>query len=433
MSDKEPIRSGRESSLTPYRVLDLTEGGLNLAGKLLADLGADVLRIEPPSGSSTRCQGPFYRDEIHPEKSLFWFAFNLNKRGITLNIATRYGRELLLELARRCDIIIESLGPGRLEELGLGYEALSQINPGLILSSVTPFGPDGPYAHFQATDLVIWAISGVQAVTGDPDRAPVRISVPMAEAIAGSFATAGIMHALWYRSRTGLGQRVDVSEQIAAVWTNMAQSAHGFEGVARHREGEDHTVTVDSGSFRMRDLYRCKDGYVSYFSMQGHWGAQFHRRLASWMLEEGAAPDYFKDFDWEHWTPTLTLGRRSAQEAQEEVDRVEEPFARFFLTKTKEELFHRAVRDEIMLAPVLTNADLFHWEQLKAREFWVEVAHPEIDATIHYPGPFARFSETPVMYRRRAPLIGEHNREVYVDELGHGVQELVLWRSAGVI
>lgn len=419
-----------EPPLAPYRVLDLTEGGLNLGGKLLADLGADVIRVEPPGGSATRCRGPFYKDEAHPERSLFWFAYNVNKRGVTLDISKTQGRALFLELVRTTDVLLDSCPPCHLANLGLAQADLMRENPGLVRVSITPFGADGPYSGFQATDLIMWAMSGLLYLSGDEERAPVRVSVPFAEAVAGSHACSGALHALWYRNRTGQGQQVDLTQQVSAVWTNMAESPHGaLFGTTLKRQGEFRHL----GYTKLRQLYRCRDGYINYFTMEASWGAPFNRRLARWMIEEGVAPDYFQDFDWEHWSPASKLRRGMPEEALEDVRRVEEPFARFFLGKNKDELFRRALLDKLLLAPVMTSADLFEWDHLAAREFWTAVDHPELSASVYYPGPFAKLSESPLEYSRRAPLIGEHNKEVYEGELGHGFEELARWQAEGVI
>lgn len=420
---QEKFVSG-EGLLDPYRVLDLSEGGINLAGKLLADLGADVLRVEPPAGSDTRCRGPFHGGEPHPERSLFWFAFNLNKRGITLDLARPRGRALLRELALRADAIIESGGPAAAEA-----EALAQADPGLVHVSVTPFGRSGPYASYESTDLVLWALSGLLYLSGHPDRPPVRISQPLAEAVAGSHAAAGAMHALFHRNRTGRGQRVDVAELVSAVWTNMGEAPHGTVAARTlHREGEFRNF----GYTRFRQLYRCRDGFIACMTLEGIWGAAFNRRLATWMLEEGRAPPFFEGFPWEEWNPATKVRAGRWEEAMEEVRRVEEPMAAFFATKTKQELFEGALARELLLAPVFDTADLFRWEQLEARDFWVALGREE-EGLLRYPGPFARFSETPVRYRRPAPRIGEHNFEVYVDELGHSPAELAAWRAEGVV
>ena len=418
-----------DKPLSPYRVLDLTEGGCNLAGKILADLGADVIRIEPPFGSPTRCTGPFHDNRVHPEASLFWLAFNLNKRGITLDIETADGLAILQKLVASADIVIESMGKRKLSPLGAWYDDVRGDNRSLIWASLTGFGQDGPYAHFEYTDIVLWASSGLQYASGDPDRPPVRISVPTAEAVMGAHAASGIMHALWYRVNHGEGQLVDVSGQVATLTANMAVSAYATNETPIKREGEFRDV----GYTRMRQLYRCKDGYVSCFMMQGKWGAAFNGRLAGWMIEDGKAPDYFNGFDWADWTPGVKMMKGLADEANEEVRMIEEPVQRFFETKTKSEIFERALKDELLLAPVLTTADLHAWDHLKDREFWRKVDHPELGGAVTYPGPFIKMSETPIEMRRRAPLIGEHNREIYVEELGYSDDDLRTLCGTGAI
>ena len=164
--------------LTPYRILDLTgEHGL-MCGKVLGDFGAEVIIVEPPGGHPARSIGPFYKDERHPEKSLFWFAFNTSKKSITLDIMHSEGQQLLKELVRQTDIVVESFAPGYLDDLGLSYATLSAIKPDLIFTSITPFGQTGPRSNWKGTDLTLQARSGMQYLLGDPDRAPVRISVP---------------------------------------------------------------------------------------------------------------------------------------------------------------------------------------------------------------------------------------------------------------
>ncbi len=415
--------------LSPYRVLDLTEGGFNLGAKILGDLGADVIRIEKPGGSPTRSQGPFFGDDVHPEKSLFWFAFNLNKRGITLSLDTEDGKDIFRKLAATSDIVLESLGPHRMEEKGVGYDALADGHPQVIHASITPFGHEGPYAHFQATDMTLWAMSGLQYASGDSDRPPVRITVPTAEAVTGAQAASGSMHALWHRINTGEGQQVDVTGQIATVTANMAISAYATAGTPIKREGEYRDV----GYTRSRVLYPCKDGYVSIFVMQGKWGAAFNSRLAAWMTDEGQAPDYFEGLDWKDWTPGVKHIKGDPKGAKEDIRKVEEPLARFFLTKTKAEIFQRALDGEMLLAPVLTTADMYEWEHLAGRKFWKDVYHDHLDSTLRYPGAFILMSGTPIEFRRRPPLIGEHNQEILGDELGYSSEQMAVLRAEGTI
>src|SRR5262245_35751315 len=191
--------------LSPYRVLDLTSAECLLCGKILADLGADVIQIEPLGGSSARRIGPFYHDEVHPERSLFWWSYAANKRSITLNLATSDGRALLKRLVPSAHFLIESFSPGHMERLGLGYDALAAINPALIVVSITPFGQDGPYAQYHASDLNGMGMAGFMYLTGDPDRPPVRVGVPHFYLHGAAAGATGAMIAHAQRVLTGRG------------------------------------------------------------------------------------------------------------------------------------------------------------------------------------------------------------------------------------
>jgi benzylsuccinate CoA-transferase BbsE subunit len=197
--------------LSGYRVLELGGQESLFAGKLLADLGATVIKVEPPGGDPARLLGPRASGVAAPEAGLLWQSLNTGKQGVTLDLGRRRGRELFLRLAATADVVIEGPTPGGLAELGLGYETLCEARSGLILVSITPFGESGPYRDYAADDLVVWALSGLLYICGDPDRPPVRISLPQCWLHAGADAATGAALALFHRGRTGQGQRVVVS------------------------------------------------------------------------------------------------------------------------------------------------------------------------------------------------------------------------------
>ncbi len=407
-----------EGALAPYRILDLTEGGLNLGARLLADLGADVIRVEHPSGSRTRRIGPFYADEVSPDSSLFWAAFNHNKRGITLDHQTSDGATLFQRLLGTADVIIESQG----------VDGALEANSRLVHVAVSPFGPGGPYSTYRTTDIVTWALSGYLHACGEPRRAPVRVSVPVSEQIAGANAAAAVMHGLFARNRTGHGQRVDVSQLAAAVWANSMLSVYGVTQMPMTRQGAYRTIS----RLKFREIFPCKDGYVVCFLMQGPWGAPFNRRLVAWMEEDGMAPADIRELDWDSWVPTTLIKEddpEPAKEAEREIRRAEEPIAAFVATKTRRELFERAIRDSLQLGPVTNTRDIRDWEHLQERHFWRRI---DGDA-LEYPGPFAQLSETPISYRHPAPRIGEHNSQIYGDEMGLSLRELRLLRAIRAI
>jgi crotonobetainyl-CoA:carnitine CoA-transferase CaiB-like acyl-CoA transferase len=391
--------------LSRYRVVDLTDHGALLCGQILGDLGADVIVIEPPGGAEARKIGPFYCGEEDPAKSLNWWAFNRNKRGITVDLESPAGRQRFLELAATADFVIESRPRGYLDSLGLGYEALSNLNPRLVMVSITPFGQSGPKANWAATDLTCMAASGTLLMSGDDDRAPVAVAVPQAYLHAGAEAAAGALIAHIGRERDGRGQHVDVSVQAAAMMATQAtvlSAAWGDQPTKRLAGG------VNFGGIPVRFVNPATDGFVSVTFLFGSAAGPFSRRLMEVMYEEGVVDEATRDKDWINYTALLLSG----QEPQSELMRCIDAVGQFTGRHTRAELFEMAMRRSLLIAPVNTTADVVHSKQLEARHFWTDVEHPEVGAIVTYPGPFGRFNRTPIAYRRRPPLLGEHNGEV---------------------
>lgn len=413
-----------DGMLSAYRVLDLTDEKGFFCGKLLGDMGADVIKIERPGGDPSRSVGPFYHDEPHPEKSLFWFAYNTSKRGITLNIATAEGQDLFNRLVKGADVIIESFEPGYMAKLGLGYPALQQVNPEVILVSITPFGQTGPYKHFKAPDIVAMAMGGQMYSYGDADRPPVRISHhSQAYLHSAGQAALGTMMALYHRHATGEGQHVDVSIQESVAWATYMVLNNWDEVRSIHRR---ERIDPSTGSAAQKKrIWPCKDGYIILDFVSGSRGREKNRKLVEWMDSKGMANDFLKSFDWSRFELTKTT--------QETVDRMEERISKFAMSLTKAELLEGAAKRALEAFPVCSAKDLLENLQLAARKFWVEIAHPELGTTITYPGPFARVSETPPIISRRAPLIGEHNQEIYVKELGLSKEELTILKEAKAV
>lgn len=409
--------------LSPYRVLDLTDERGILCGKIFADLGADVIQVEPPGGSSARRLGPFYHDEVHPERSLYWWAYAANKRSITLNLNTADGRALLARLIQSSHFLIESFPPGHMASLNLGYDTLAAINPALIVVSITPFGQDGPYAHYQALDLVGMGMAGFMYLTGDPDRPPVRVGVPHFYLHGAAAGATGAMMAHAQRVLTGQGQHVDVSSQEAVARTlASAPQLFAIEKTVIRRQGS-YRQTGDT-TF-MRITWPCKDGFVNFQLSGGAGAGRSVNNMIQWMEEEGLGDPFLTAIDW----TTLGYGMIT----KELLERVVPPVERFLMSHTKAELFEGAVKRRILLFPVATARDIMQNSQLQARGYFRQESHPELGATITYPGPFVQASATPLSRRRLPPQLGEHNAEIYLDELGLTRDELVRLREAGVI
>ena len=419
------IRETTESALKPYRVLDLTEGGCLIGARTLGDLGADVIKIEKPGGSPSRIS-PYYKDIPDPEKSLFWFAYCANKRGITLDIEKAQGQEIFKKLAMTADIIIESFKPGYMDSLGLGYSSLCSVKPDIILTSITWFGQSGPKSRFKGCELAAWASGAYLYISGDTDRPPVWISFPQACLNGGVEAASGSLAALHYRGLTGEGQHVDVSIQECVLSFNLNNTpmwdVNKYE-VRRVGAG----IIIPTG-VRFSLAVHCKDGYATLYIMGG--GSQplvnSMNNLVRWMDEEGMAPDWLRKMDWRNDYDALKI-------TQELINKVESTIEQFTSTKTKAEFYEEVVKREVVGAPMATTKDIWENPQLRARDFWVEVQHPELGEKLTYCGPSVKLSETPLKHYCRAPLIGEHNQEIYEQELGISKENLAMLHRLNII
>jgi crotonobetainyl-CoA:carnitine CoA-transferase CaiB-like acyl-CoA transferase len=413
----------KEKMLKGCRALDLTDEMGFLCGKILADLGVDVIKVERPGGDYSRRIGPFWHDMPDPEKSLYWFAYNSNKRGITLDVETTDGKEIFKKLVERSDFVIETFSPGYMETLGFGYSTLRSLKKEIILTSITPFGQSGPYRDYKASDIVAMGMAGELYLTGDSDRPPVNISIPQSWLHAGADAAVGSMIAYHYRKKTGEGQHVDVSLQQSVAWF-LAQTIPYWE--------VDKVILGRVGAFRsgsssgtvQKQVWPCKDGYVFFFMMGGQQGAKQCRPLVKWMEEEGAGDDFLRSFEWERFD--------IATATQDLIDKISKPIADFFLTRTKKEALEAAVSRNIPICPLLSMEDILNDPNLAVRGYWSTLEHPELNSTIPYPKQFMRSSENDMSTRFRAPLIGEYNREIY-SEIGLSVDEMIVLKEAGVI
>ncbi len=422
-----------EGLLSPYRVLDLTNERGFLCGKLLGDLGADVIKVEKPGGDPSRSLGPFYHNTPDPEKSLYWWAFNLNKRGITLNIETADGKEIFKRLVKTADFVIESYDPGFMEKLGLGYETLYRLNPGVIFVSITGFGQSGPYRNYKATDLTLWSLSGEGYVTGDPDRPPLMPSFPISYLFGATAGAVGAMVALCHRAITGEGQHVDAPAYLSLAWASgpEVQGLWSIDQTIVKRSGGTwlRAQTGKSGTevkyIHLPLIYPCKDGHIRFMPFVEVGMLPSTIGLTQWVIEEGLASETLKKVDWSTWNWQTV--------SQDTVDEVTQSFGRFFMKHTKAELWEGAQKRGIQLYPLLTPQDMIEFEQLKIRGYWEKVEHPELKASITYPGAFVKMTEAPCKIRRRAPLIGEHNEEIYIRELGFSIEDLLILKQAKVI
>jgi len=417
--------------LSPYRVLDLTDEKGFLCGKILADMGADVIKIEKPGGDPSRQMGPFYKDEPHPEKSLYWWAYNTNKRGITLDIETPDGKDIFKKLVKTADFVIESFNPGYMSSVGLGYADLEKINPRIIMVSITPFGQSGPYVeqNYKANDMIVFALSGFMYPNGDPGCAPNQFTFPQAYLNGAAEAAPAALTALHAREVTGEGQHVDVSIQEALQTCNQMMlpiwdmyKVNAPRGMLKGAGFPRPDGTV----LRSRLVFPCKDGLI--FILLGGGAlrsmSQSGNQLNKLMDKSGMAGE-LKDYDWATFD--------ALKITQEELDAKNDIVERYLATLTKQEFLQLAVDNKILGVPIQDPRDIGDSPQLADRGFFVDVEHPELGETVLYCGPWSQISGNPLNKWQPAPCIGEHNVEVYENEMGFTDEQLTGLKQAGVV
>ena len=397
------------AALSDLRVLDLTDLKGALCAKLLGDMGADVIKVEPPGGDPMRQIGPFLNGTSHRDRSLLFWFYNTSKHGITLDLHKPAGQEIFKQLAVKADVIVESFAPGTLANLDLGYEDLKRLNPKLVLTSISPFGQTGPYRDYQSSDTIAEALGGMIYTNGAADEPPLRALGLQAYHSASFFAAIGTMSALWARDALGEGQWVDVSiqEAVAAAVEHVAPFYHQGLGV-QTRHGSLHW----SRYFRVA---RCRDGYVMHCTL-GDWTS-----LVEWVKADGKAQD---------------LGEPQWEDQFYRREHAEQLFAvldEWAVDYSVAELMEGAQLRRIPYAMVLPLEALADDPQLNARGFFPTVEHPELGQSFGYPGGPFLFTATPWRISRRPPLLGEHNDEIYQGELGVNEQQLAELASAGVI
>ena len=382
--------------LETYRVLDLTDVRGQLGGMILADLGADVMRIEPPAGSPARQVGPFDSDQ----HSLSFAAYNRNKRSVVLDLDSEEGRARFLDLVRGADVLLDSGLPALLDEVGLQHATLLEANPQLVHVRVSPYGNDGPRAHLPAADLSLAAMGGPMSLQGESDRPPVRISVPQVWRHAGAEAAVAALIGHARARTTGEGVFVDVSAQAAMTWTMLqAMTAAAIRGTDFERDGS----LAQLGPRKIPVVHAAKDGHVV-----GPVIWQQLEKLAPWMKEAGFIDDaWLAAEQWEDYDFRLFRGGELAIELDEVSARVDA----FLAQETKETIFTKGLSLGVTLAPVTTIEELLTFPQLLARNYFDTLRLPS-GATCLAPGAFAKGSKPTSGIARNAPSVGEHTAEV---------------------
>ncbi|MFC1815897.1 CaiB/BaiF CoA transferase family protein, partial [Thermodesulfobacteriota bacterium] len=375
-------------------------------------LGADVIKIEPPGGDPARKIGPFYKDEPHREKSLYWFHYNMNKRSITLNLQTIDGKELFRKIASKADIIVESFPAGVMDDMRIGWEALSSTNPRLILASITPFGQQGPWKNYKASDLVGSAVGGLLYTCGWPERQPEKIGGSQAYHMASVQATVAILMALCQRIKTQKGKHIDISMH-ASIPVTLMVTAPVYE-----RTGNMGVRKGNWPAEAANGIFPCQDGYIDFRLRLQRW-----TDFVKWLDRDGMAGELNEEKWKDPWY----------RERPENIQQIDDKFREFLMIHTKSELYEDGQKRGFEIAPVNTIREVANNVHLKARRYFVPVEHSELGVKLKYLGPPFGLSLTPWKIAKRAPLVGEHNQEIYQNEIGLSKRELTSLAEAGVI
>src|SRR5262245_32815065 len=387
--------------LSPYRVLDLTDTRAELASFVLAGMGADVIKVEVPGGSTSRQAVPIDAAQPRDMQSLRFHAFNRGKRSVVLDLTSVQGRDQFMRLVASADFLFENFPPGEMKARGLDFDALREVKPDLVYVAITPFGQDGPYAKHLATDLTISAMGGAVALNGEPDRRPLRSRVPQTWYHGAMEGVVGAMLAHHRRLTTGQAQFVDVSIQAAVFWTGLnAMIAHAIQG--RNVERSGTVLQLSTASIPL--CYPCKDGEVVLVATLATLKA-----LIPWMVSSGVVSQAWADAeDWESYETRML----TAAPLTHTVEHVRAMITKFTLAHTKSELFLGGIARNATLAAVNTTADVLGIEHLTIRDFWRELKLPD-GRTLRAPGAYVKASKTPIEWTRPAPRAGEHQKEVF--------------------
>ena len=414
------LRPDLAGAYAGLRVLELADETGQWCGKLMADMGADVIKIEPPGGESARTVGPFYKDAPHPDRSLSFWHYNTSKRGITLDLETEDGRRLFRLLAEKADVILETFRPGFMASVGLGYEELKQDNPALIMCSLTPFGQQGPWKDYRTSDLLHLAAGGQMASCGYseddvPDAPPIAPGGGQSWHMGSQFACIAIGAALMHRRVTGRGQYIDASVHDAcALTTEAAVNLYIYGGEVVRRQTGRHASPGPTETTQ----HRCMDGkYVNV-------AAEIRNRLTSERLDVLG-----------EWMDEVGLARDLLDEKMRHPDAItdNELFLYLIENVTRDEVYRGGQKRGFNIGAVWSPDEVMKDQHLEDRGFWTEVEYPELGETFRHPGPAGIFNGSPWSISRRAPLIGEHNEEVLCGELGLTGTQLASLAERGVV
>ena len=399
----------------PFAGLKIIEYGELISApyctRLMAGLGAEVIKIEKTGiGDKARYYGPFPNDLPHPERSGLFLYLNANKMGITLDLDMHQGKEIFKRLIKTADVFVENNAPGCMKELGLAYDSLTEINPGLVMVSITPFGQTGPYRDYKAYHINSCGVGGMSVGIGDPKREPLTMPLSQGGYQAGGSASVAIMAALLARRKVGRGQYIDISEVEVWATVHAGQNVltYPFRGVNGIRRG------IHGGRTYPNEIFQCKDGYVILITPQ----------LEQWkrFVEVLGTPEWSK-------SPKYKDRKAIAEQNADEVNALILPW---MMSHTKEEILKICQEKRIPCVPIYDINEVINQPQIKTMDFFVELDHSEA-GKLKYPKGSCTFEKTDWEWYQAAPLLGEHNEYVLCDHLGYSKEELAAMQKSGVV
>ncbi len=401
----------REGTLSVYRVLDLTDKRGAFCARYLADMGADVIKIETPKGGDARNIPPFAGDVPHPEKSLNFLYRNANKKGITLNIETADGKEILKKLIKDVDVLVESNKPGYMKSIGLDYPVLKAINPGLVMASITDFGQDGPYKDWKSSDLVDFAMSGAMIGSGYPQGKPTNLPGSPGDDAASMTAAISIVTSLFLRGTTGTGEYIDTS-----IHENSRLGLYPWGLVMYYsnvKAGQPMPPPAGRMGTMIYPVFPCKDGYIRAVALTPRqWDA---------LVKVIGSPEVLSTEEWREFY--YRIGNADALQVL---------VSEYTQQYTTQELLEKGNEAGVPIAPIYSIEGFVNNPQTKARKYFVELEHPVV-GKYKCPGTSYRCQDTSFGIRRSAPCLGEHNEEVYCKGMGLSLTDLAALRQADVI
>ncbi len=396
-----------EQALSNLKVVDLTHYIAGpLCTKLMAGFGADVIKVEKPgTGDGLRQVGPYYQDQAGVENSIPFMWLNTGKRSITTNLTTEEGREIVARLIRNADVLIENFAPGAMARFGLSFDFVRELNPRLVMTSISNFGQTGPYKDYEADEITEYAMSGLMKLTGDPERAPLGSGPAITQYTAGIHAYFATMLAIWNRNNTGTGDYIDLSIQESAIENiEIALTEYLHDGRIANRSGDEHPLVP-------WHLYPCEDGFAAVIG-----GPIRHWLGAATLFEE---PRLLED-RLHHMADRM----KHRQEVKD--------YLRPWLAKHKKKEIYEAGQNRGLAFGYLASAeDVLKSPQHEARGFFTEINHPVTGPQRYCGSPFR--SSVTSWRSDRAPLLGEHTEQIMIGSLGYTKDDVLRFRSQQIV